>query len=198
MPEPAMSPSRVLVDEHATIEKVLDVLERLTQQVRTGGSFPREPLGRCVEFFRFFADACHHAKEEDLLFPVLEQRGIPREGGPIGVMIYEHQLARELTRRMGAALEAFDRGEADAPQALLKAADDYLTLLRAHIGKENNVLFPMGDQFMNPQDRQTLCQKFCEVGCRSFGGKRKEQLEQMASELVEQVLGQGGKPPGGD
>ncbi len=196
MPEPPPSPSRVLVDEHATIEKVLDVLEKLTQQIRSGGSFPRETLGRCVEFFRLFADACHHAKEEDLLFPVLEQRGIPRDGGPIGVMLYEHQLARELTRRMGEALEAYDRGEEGATQALLKAADDYLMLLRAHIAKENTVLFPMGERFISPQDRQTLCQKFCEVGCRSFGGKRKAQLEALADELVHQVLGPRQMPRG--
>ncbi len=189
--DPNFAPSRVLVDEHATIEKVLDVLEALMRQIRQGDAFPREPLGRCVEFFRLFADACHHAKEEDLLFPVLERRGIPRDGGPIGVMLYEHQLAREYTRRMAAALEAFDRGEEQAPQAFLKAADDYLMLLRAHIGKENSILFPMGEQFIQPDDRRALCRRFCEVGCRSFGGQRKEQLEALAGTLAREILGRG-------
>lgn len=177
------SPSDVLRSEHQIILRVIEVLRGLVERSRQGGPFEREPLGRCVEFFRLFADACHHAKEEDLLFPMLEARGIPRENGPIGMMLYEHQIARARTKEMGEALDALDTAGESAKQRFQVAAVQYIELLTNHIFKEDNVLFRMGDQVMNPDDRTTLCARFCEVGCRSFGGKKLKTLQRMADEL---------------
>ena len=66
----------------------------------------QEVLANLQEFFRLFADQCHHGKEEELLFPLLEQKGIPRTGGPIGVTLHEHEEGRALVRQMGDAVEA--------------------------------------------------------------------------------------------
>jgi hemerythrin-like domain-containing protein len=177
------APSAVLRDEHKTILRVLDVLEKITAKSDSGGGLDIGSSRRCVEFFRLFADACHHAKEEDLLFPVLEQRGIPREGGPIGVMLYEHTVGRELTRKMGEAVEALDAGDASGEEAFRAAARQYLELLRNHIFKEDNILFTMGDRVMSENDQSDLCGKFCEVGCRAFEGKKREELARIADEL---------------
>ncbi len=185
MPEsyPRARPSTTLRQEHEVILRILGVLERLLVRFEESGSFEADSLLRCVDFFRHFADACHHAKEESLLFPVLESRGIPREGGPIGVMLYEHSVARELTRRMGEALEGHRAGAAHATDQFCDSARQYLQLLRQHIFKEDNVLFTMGDRLMSASDQSTLCARFGEVGCRAFGGETREQLEEMANEL---------------
>lgn len=177
------APSAVLKAEHQVILRVIAVLKRLVERSRRGEGFEADALGRCVEFFRYFADACHHAKEEDLLFPVLESRGIPREGGPIGCMLEEHRQARALTREMGDALEAHERDESAAVEQFRSAAGQYIELLTNHIFKEDNVLFEMGDRVMRPDDMRSLGDRFCEVGCRAFGGKKREELEGMAGEL---------------
>jgi len=176
-------PTTVLKSEHQVILRVIGVLDRLMTKFESGGGLETGPLAKCVDFFRNFADACHHAKEEELLFPVLEKRGIPREQGPIGVMIYEHNLARGYTKDMGEALDAHQRGESGAEQRFHVAARKYIELLSGHIAKEDSVLFNMGDSVMTDEDQGSLCSQFCEVGCRSFGGKNREELEQMASEL---------------
>jgi len=177
-------PTRVLRDEHGLILRVLDVLQRLIQRAQDGAGFEAAALGQCVEFFRLFADACHHAKEEDLLFPMLESLGIPNAGGPIGVMLYEHKIARELTRQMGNALERAAEGDATAGTRFCAIAGQYIALLSGHIAKEDNVLFAMGDRVMCEADQQDLCTKFCEVGCRNFGGKKREELTRMADALA--------------
>lgn len=179
-------PSTTLRNEHRVIERVLRVLEHLTTRHERGEPFEAASLKKCVEFFRLFADACHHAKEEDLLFPVLEGRGIPREGGPIGVMLSEHQQARALTAEMGAALSSFDGGEDGARERFVSAARQYLALLTNHIQKEDNILFNIGDRVMTDADQAGLCMRFGEVGCRAFEGKRREELEQIAGELEAQ------------
>lgn len=176
-------PSTVLRNEHRVIVRVLGVLERLVERSERGDGFEYAALRRCVEFFRLFADLCHHAKEEDLLFPVLEARGVPREGGPIGVMLYEHSVARKLTKEMGEALDGVEGGGADAEARFRQTARQYHDLLTNHIDKEDNVLFTMGDHVMSDDDKTTLCGRFREAGCRAFGGKRREELEEIAYDL---------------
>lgn len=189
-PQSPIAPTVELKNEHKVIKRVLVVLEALVSRARRGDGFEAGSLADAVEFFRLFADACHHAKEEDLLFPVLEARGIPREGGPIGVMLEEHRLARGYTREMGEALavraESSDTDAAKAQDRFLVAADNYLLLLTNHIFKEDNVLFEMGDRVLRDTDRTDLGLKFCDVGCRAFDGKTREQLEEIADRLENQ------------
>ena len=188
-PDTPPPPTTVLKSEHGTILRVISVLNRLVDRVERGDGFEQAAFRRCVEFFKLFADACHHAKEEDLLFPLLEARGIPRDGGPIGVMLYEHRLARQHTQAMADALDARDRGDKQGETRFQVAAREYIALLRNHILKEDNVLFQMGDRVMSDDDQALLCRQFCEVGCRAFGGKNREELARMADELEQQWPG---------
>lgn len=180
---PTEKPSGVLRTEHQVILRVIESLSRLVDRSERGEGFEVAAFRRCVEFFRLFADACHHAKEEDLLFPVMESRGIPREGGPIGVMLEEHTMARGFTRAMHEALEAFEGGDAEGEARFCGAARQYQELLTHHIHKEDNILFMMADRVMTSDDQDSLCSQFCEVGCRTFGGKKREELERIADEL---------------
>ena len=75
-----------LVKEHDLIERALTLLESSANQLESGQPVPPDFPSWAAEFFRQFADGCHHAKEEDLFFPLLKERGIPQEGGPIGLL----------------------------------------------------------------------------------------------------------------
>lgn len=185
---PKEMPSAVLRHEHQVIQRVMASLETLVNRSQRGDGFEIVALRRCVEFFRLFADACHHAKEEDLLFPALEQSGIPRDGGPIGVMLEEHRRARALTQEMADALDAHESGNASAVDGFNEAARGYIELLTHHIHKEDNILFVMGDNVLSDEAQHALCKSFCEVGCATFGGMRREQLEQIADELEQQWM----------
>ena len=70
----------MLSDEHRVIERVLAVLAEAhaLDPWRTRLDSWRKAL----DFFSHFADQCHHFKEEQVLFPAMEEHGIPREGGP--------------------------------------------------------------------------------------------------------------------
>ena len=169
--------------EHQIILSVAAVLETLTERFQRGDGFELEGLGQCVEFLRYFADACHHAKEEDLLFPLLESKGIPREGGPIGVMLYEHQIARRYTLEMRSALSAVLRKEDGAAEKFIEPARQYVELIRRHIHKEDTVLFDMGDGVMDEQDRACYLRGACDADCKLFGGKKREDLVAMAEQI---------------
>ncbi len=155
-----MDATRCLRDEHQVILKVLDCFDIALQRSRTSGAVSREVFEPFLEFFRGFADKCHHCKEEGHLFPCMEGKGVPREGGPIGVMLQEHQQGRQRVRAMAEELETADAGDAVAVERVLDQGQKYLELLRAHIFKENNVLFNMADQLIREGDLARLAESY--------------------------------------
>jgi hemerythrin-like domain-containing protein len=153
-------PTQMLVDEHAVITSVLDAVEVMANQTDVNGDFPQAFFEQAFDFFPVFADQCHHAKEEQHLFPLIEARGVPRENGPIGCMLSEHDEGRAHVRAVKAALERAAQGDAAARQIVCDEARAYVRLLRGHIFKENNVLFRLSDQAMSSGDKEKLYQKF--------------------------------------
>jgi len=182
-------PRRVLCAEHRVIQRVVWVLKRLVDRSMTTGELDVETIEQCLTFFKLFTDACHHAKEEDVLFPVLEQRGIPCDGGPIGVMLAEHREGRRLVSEMWTQLQEYCDGNRAIITTFRQTATAYVQLLTQHIHKEDHKLFVMGDRVMTDSDQSDVAQRFEEVACRHYDGKDQKQLAAMADEL-ERRLGE--------
>ncbi len=168
-----LDPIQELMDEHRIIEKVLTALEAAAAQ-----EVSLEFYERAVDFIANFADKCHHGKEEERLFPVLEEKGIPRQSGPIGCMCDEHQIGRGHVRSMR---ELISTG--DLP-GLRRESLEYVALLRSHIQKEDNVLFPMGRNVLSEGDLESLRARFDEV---EHGKQCHCHYAKMADELLAQV-----------
>jgi hypothetical protein len=94
----------VLMSEHRGIERMLAAMERNLGKLESGDPAAVRLFEQGVDFLRGFADKCHHHKEEQQLFPALAAHGIPVEGGPVGVMLHEHEAGRERIREMAIAL----------------------------------------------------------------------------------------------
>jgi len=182
-----MKATEVLRHEHEAILKMLDGLERLNEALRTNPAGSKETLQGFVEFFQLFADRCHHGKEEDLLFPLLERRGLPRAGGPIGVMLFEHDHGRELLREMAAAAETFDKKPQDAARQWVQAAQRYCQLLRDHILKENEVLFRMAEQILTDEEQTALAAAFEKAEIEKMGAGTHERLHARMEQLLAHV-----------
>lgn len=153
-------PIEILTHEHRIIERALRALGGVCERLAKGESVPADVPAQLVEFIRTFADRCHHGKEEKHLFPALEERGIPRQGGPIGVMLHEHELGRRLVREMEAAASAYARGESEAAARFVSAAREYLDMLAQHIYKEDHVLFQIAENVLEDSAKAALVQAF--------------------------------------
>lgn len=182
--EPTETPTAVLREEHRVILDVVGVLADLLDRGVATGTWDFDALDDCVRFFRLFTDACHHGKEEDLLFPELVTRGLPDDAGPIAVMLEEHRRGRALVGRMAEALEGARRGDPEKREALRRAGEEYIDLLRGHILKEDDVLFEMADQLVEGAACRELCRAYGVVCRGHFEGRSKEELERLAGELV--------------
>lgn len=139
-----------LRDEHTAILKGLHLLETMLISEKQSAEKKLEDYNEVLHFLKSFADKCHHGKEENFLFEKLVELGMQKEGGPVGAMLYEHDQGRSLIAAMVSSLEKQDAA------TFSQAAGEYIRLLRAHIDKENNVLFVMADRLINPQVQEEL------------------------------------------
>ncbi len=155
-----MRPTAELTSEHNQIKIMLAVIDAACDRLDAGQALPAEHLEKMVAFVVGFIDKRHHDKEEGLLFPAMESAGAPVEGGPLAVMSGEHDIARQLLKQMSDAASAYKAGEAGAAAAFVESGRDYVSLMLAHIDKEDQFLYPMADRQLSGQQQEKLRRMF--------------------------------------
>ncbi|MCC7020239.1 MAG: hemerythrin domain-containing protein [Ardenticatenales bacterium] len=151
-----------LMQDHRVIERVLDALALAADRMDRGEPVPARFFADCADFAAGFADGCHHLKEEHVLFPAITAAGVPA-GGPVSVMLHEHDEGRSLIRALREAARAMDAGDATVRAELVGCARDYVALLRSHIAKEDHVLFPMARQVIDPAAQARVAAAFEDI-----------------------------------
>ena len=182
-----MQATSILMDEHRDIEGFLTSLESAAERLASGAPVRPGFFLEAAEFVKGFADGCHHRKEEGALFPALESAGVPRQGGPIGVMLAEHEEGRRLTRGMRAAAEKLEAGSVAFRGEVVQAARAYVALLRQHIAKEDTVLFPMADRLLQPAAAARLAEEFDRVEQEETGAGVHDKYMAMAVALAREA-----------
>ncbi len=179
-----MNPMDELKDEHRGVEEALRILENICARIeeRLGASDP-DHIAQLLEFFSVFVDTCHHGKEEELLFPALEAAGVSRRGGPIGVMLAEHEMGRGHIRGMRSALTGLRQQDAGAGADFLLHARGYIELLRRHIEKEDGVLFRIAAERLTVETKQDLAAGFERIEEEKVGHGKHEAFHRMLAEL---------------
>lgn len=153
-------PIAVLEHEHVFIKKVIDALNGLAGDAKRAQKADPETLKEIVRFMREFADRCHHAKEEDLLFPAMEEKGVPDTGCPLGALRREHKQGRALVGELENATQSLAGGEAGAGDALVDATAKITALYTNHIWKEDEMVFPMAARLFSDAERKDLAARF--------------------------------------
>lgn len=143
-----------LAADHDLILRVLAALDGELRRIETDG-IVRD--GFWQQFHRFterFDFAYHHVKEEQLLFPALERTGLGAATGPTTVLRDEHRHIEAWLARIDAALRQRDRNR------LAAAVSGYLTVTRAHLLKENQIVFPLAKHLLEAGERARLLEQF--------------------------------------
>ena len=138
--------TRTLVNEHKLILRMLDLLEHNAPLTAAGVYTNYQFYLDGVDFIRNYADRFHHAKEEDVLFTALVANGMPQENSPVAAMLVEHDQGRAYVRAMEAAARAALAGDSSRNLEIAENALGYLHLLREHIAKEDNILYPLAER----------------------------------------------------
>ena len=172
--------------DHDLIEKVLKSMWAAVTLLKDGKTIPESILLPVLDFTKNFTDVCHHGKEETSLFPELEKKGMPRNAGPIAVMLMEHEITRKISHRIEESLQVYLK-TGDSSQ-LVTDMTEYINHVMQHVWKENNRLFMVADMALQDkidQVNQSLCQveqtKLKEIG------KSREDYEKIADDLDKKI-----------
>ena len=174
-------PPQILMAEHEVILQALDALQQRLDAMQDPTAADRA----YVDGGRVPAGICRHVppwQGRDSPLHTDGRAGLPPQGGPIAVMLAEHQTGR-----------AFIRGLAEAAAKIgsdPKAGDEirsngygYITLLRNHIAKENQVLFSMADRTLSAADQHDLQRAFERFEVEEMGAGVHERMLGLLAEL---------------
>ena len=157
--------TKVLVDEHQVIKKALDVLVYAVK----GGVEDEELYSSLARFFSEYADAIHHGKEEKILFEVLKKKAPEHVLEIVRALEEDHVKGRELVRKI--------RENASSVERLRDFALAYASMLRDHIVKEDEGLFPAMHPYLSPDEEKDMLKEFEAVDTS------KEELEALVEAL---------------
>jgi uncharacterized protein len=159
-----------MIEEHDEILKRLTRLEELNSKIQEMVHFDnnasefKDVLFLAIEVI---GAEPHHKREEDVLFPELEKRGVT---GPTRIMRMEHDLLRAKKHEIKRLAEEVESMNFEEFKAQLDEAAKYLIFnLRDHIYKENHILYPSSVQTLKDSNLWTEMKEACdEIGYCSF------------------------------
>jgi len=183
-----MKSTSALIKDHESITLMMNIMNSISDDIQKNNVLNIEHIEKVIEFLKVFADKCHHGKEEKLLFPELEHCGIPKENGPIGVMLYEHQIGRGYIKSINDALEKYKEGDKKAMYQITDEMKKYINLLTSHIYKENNILFPMADNVLTNELDDRLFEKYQKLESEEIGSGKHEEFHKMLGMLKDIYL----------
>ncbi len=138
-----------LVDEHTLIKRFIAAVPALVEVLDLESEEGRSVVLEGVHFIRTYADAFHHAKEEDILFGYADG-----DSEIIQVMLEDHTTARAHVRAIVAGVEA--RAVAEVTRHLVA----YAALLTDHIKREDEILYPWIDRSLTTRQVGELFAQF--------------------------------------
>jgi iron-sulfur cluster repair protein YtfE (RIC family) len=139
----------------AFFEQDHDRLDALFQSFQT---LKRHDVAKAKEAFKEFKVGLqrHIVWEEDLLFPLWEEKTGMSEGGPTFVMRAEH-------RRIGQYLEAIHDKVMEQNPESDEEEQALLNILGSHNMKEERVLYPAIDQVTTQEERNVVYRKMEQI-----------------------------------
>jgi hemerythrin-like domain-containing protein len=154
-------PTEILSNDHRIVLEKLNVLDQTINNIKSQDA--KKTLEDLKLFIRKEMEI-HFTKEEDALFPEIE-KFMPREGGPIGVMLMDHEDLYKYEDNLVRGIDLFIKNESngEAIKLIKENGTNYINLLREHIYKEDNMLFMMADMHLEEDQIKEIMRKFEEL-----------------------------------
>lgn len=160
-----MNITLVLSEEHQNILKVMDGVLKECNEIEEGKDLDKGYFAEVIDFIKNYADGYHHAKEEDILFKAMLENVENMHCNPIPVMLHEHEEGREYVKNLEEGIANSDK------EQILTNARGYCLLLRDHIYKEDNVLYPMAEEALSEEQKEEVQAKYKQVNDELFSAR---------------------------
>jgi hemerythrin-like domain-containing protein len=174
-----MKPPGPLMIEHRLIERMIRVLAGELEHMADKTIANPQLIQTAVDFFRTYADATHHGKEEDILFRELKQKPLSQDNETMmNRLIREHVWARQTVGKLSAANDRYIRGDDEALRDIVHELQKLVEFYPQHIENEDKHFFlPVMDYF-SEQEQQAMLAEFWQFDRKMIHEKYKKVVEQ--------------------
>lgn len=179
---------RHLREEHDRLLDIVNAAEQLASRLERNERISTDVLRGTQEVFQLYAHTIHREKEEDLLFPILRDKGVHQGASCVGIMLADHEEGHAAFARMASCIERYAEGEAGAGPEWAMAALQYCELLRRHIHRENDVVFGIAERSLSDDEDWDLQRSFAEVDRKAGRSGLNERMEE-AERLLRAAAG---------
>lgn len=160
-----MDPLEQLRQEHRMALRVVRSARDVVADAGPDGSLDLDRLDEVLDFLRYFANACHAPKEEDLLFTALHRHGMAWDRPPLRELVAQHAQLRLALDSASDELRRAHEGVPGTSGPLLHDLRLALDVLEGHIALEEQVLFPLAGERLHQRDLDHLAAAFAAIAC---------------------------------
>lgn len=182
----AVLPVERLISEHRLIEQMVSLVQKETERIVATGQVSPKFIGAAVDFFRTYADAYHHGKEEGILFKELSNKKLSdTDHKMILDLVNEHALARRTVKDLERLKEEYVTGVKETPKDVLELLNALVNLYPQHIKKEDTQFFFPSMKYFTQEEQEDMLDRFVDFN-KNFTNKRYEKTIEALEERLAQ------------
>jgi len=189
----------IMKTEHLSLNTVLHVLNQLVLDLESGrlkaDDVDFELFEKIVNYIEEFQDTMHHPKEDQYLFPALLKR--TSECNDVIMELQEqHKQGIENRKRLEVHFQAMKDKHPGQVEKVIDALKDYLQTYREHMKLEDNIIIPLAERVLTPEDWAPIDEAFNQNEDPVFGNVPRKKFRKLLSDIAYMApapIGLGGK-----
>jgi hemerythrin-like domain-containing protein len=156
-----MTPIGILMVEHRLIERMIALIQRELERIEKGKKPELMLIDGAIDFAKTYADACHHGKEESILFDRLAMKNLlPEHKKLMDELVLEHIQSRKIIANLELARESYLKGEGDAVGSILTICRSLVQFYPGHMEKEERDFFNASMEYFSKREAEEMVKRF--------------------------------------
>lgn len=170
------NPIKVLEKEHDIITRVNDIVQKINLLWEKDPATYKQIINDLLLFISEYSDGFHHYKEEEILFPTIREHPSFNLEEILDELLEHHEDFRNYKNDIVEALE-----QDDLP-LVQKKLSELIDHLLDHIAVENEELFIMAENLLDPSDLEKMYFQFEDID-RDLSFDKKKLLEAIPEKI---------------
>jgi branched-chain amino acid transport system ATP-binding protein len=172
-----MEALRIITEEHQNLWRIATTIDQVADEMDAGS--PADPafFNSVFDYIDQFMDGCHHAKEDEHLFPALRRRSA-EAAAVLDRLQAEHRNGPEVLKSLRGQLAATVGGTSGKAE-FAAALRTYTQSLKAHIRTEEKDAMPLARELLTVEDWADIDEAFLDNDDPLFGESAKAEFRDL-------------------
>ena len=192
-----MEALRIITEEHQNLWRIATTIDQVADEMEAGSPADAAFFDSVFDYIDQFMDGCHHAKEDEHLFPALRRRSA-EAAAVLDRLQAEHRNGPEVLKSLRGQLAAIAAGTLDKAE-FAAALRTYTQSLKAHIRTEEKDAMPLAREVLTAEDWAGIDEAFLDNDDPVFGESAKAEFRDLfhrIASLAPESIGLGAQTAG--